>query len=381
MREPPLFAVPFEELTADHVADFLAGAGDEGLTWECKGNLKDHAWVRAEHVYIPACGFANGYEPGILIIGAERKHRKGPWMFPGLTPPDEEPVVWINRAVRSLRPVPNYRISDIWKMPGDRIAAAVLVEPTPEPPCITRDGRMFQRTSSETVTVSDPQVLARLIDRGDLARKRAENLASTAAFEAPVHVTHMPHAPHAWPATHGTITLALCALGYEPDISGRLFTTSFRDLIDDSCNRLRTNLGAPQPAHTFVRTSQERVVSRTTPRFQHELSRDWGAICTWDGAVAITCALLATTHDNLRDEILAPAWKVGTELLHALKPQGRVHVAMRSEALMVNDHLSQGHLVRTWSDDGRFDPAALSPMIDELRRANGETVWTDKPQQ
>jgi hypothetical protein len=75
-----------------------------------------------------------------------------------------------------LRPVPSFEVR-AWQISDDRAAAVVMVEPTPLPPCITTDGAIFERVSGRTVPAREPDTLARLYDRGEAARVRAESTA------------------------------------------------------------------------------------------------------------------------------------------------------------------------------------------------------------
>jgi hypothetical protein len=93
-----LFGVSWDGLERDHVTSFLAGAGDEGLTWEVKGDAKEGRWLRREQIEKAVSGFANSELGGILIIGAQED--EGGWDLTGLQPPSESEVALVSMFAR-----------------------------------------------------------------------------------------------------------------------------------------------------------------------------------------------------------------------------------------------------------------------------------------
>jgi hypothetical protein len=160
-----IFDKPLDQLTLDDVRAFLNEAGHEPLTWEVKGDEREGRWIRAPQVLQAVCAFANSDRGGVLLIGGHK--RRGPvgWDFPGLLAPHGEPGPILENWLRTgfVRP-PRTQVAT-W-VEGEHVAAAIAVWPTSDPPCVTRDGQVFQRTSGESVTVRDPVVLARLVDAG-----------------------------------------------------------------------------------------------------------------------------------------------------------------------------------------------------------------------
>ena len=127
------------------------------------------------------CGFANSHEGGFLMLGARWDSGDQEWRLDGVAF-EGEPILWISDVVRnSVRPRPSFDIT-AWAVDDGRHVAVVKIEPTPTPPCNT-NGVVYERVSGATVPVREPQRLAALFKRGDLAREAAETLALTAAVQ------------------------------------------------------------------------------------------------------------------------------------------------------------------------------------------------------
>ena len=90
-----------------HLRDFLANAGEEGLTWEAKGDEPREGGkrMRAEHLQRSACAFANQVG-GYVLIGVHRND--GHWEVPGIVAPAAEPELWLDQVLAGLRPIPRY---------------------------------------------------------------------------------------------------------------------------------------------------------------------------------------------------------------------------------------------------------------------------------
>jgi hypothetical protein len=378
-----LFGVPFDELDLERVRTFLAEAADEGLTWEAKGDHHSHRWVRPQQVYIPACGFANSHLPGVILLGADRDRETGRWKLNGLERPGgDEPTTWLTNVLRSaLRPIPRFAISQVWELPDDRVAVAVLVEPTPEPPCITRDGQVFQRTSGATVPVADPLVLARLYEGGDAARERAEAKAVNIAPGSPGLLAGMEGG--GWPDNRASVTVSAASVGYAPDIASRLFATAFRDgLLQEFERYLSPGHGEPNETGAIVRQRQDRVLARRAPRWDDAFQYFWGVVADWSGSVAVTCLTHGAGLTLFVEEILSPAWTVTTRLVDQLGGEGRQHVVVSLDKVPLSFSSTHQPVVsaaaRAWVDIVGEPPAsAIEAVTNELRRATGETVWVE----
>ncbi len=210
-----LFDVPWSRVDlADVQAFFDADPGDEGVTWEAKaddtkGRLHPDSLAKA------ACGLSNQIG-GYVLIGAKQERKGGPWTLPGITPPRDEPCLWVGKVLRSLNPAPRFD-AKAWTLADGRVVAAVLVEPVMQTPCMTRNGRIYERVSGETLPVEDPALLDRLFRRGEVARQRVEKFADRAAERA--------LAAPSWHAQRAVgFGLAIAPIGRETDdINSRLF--------------------------------------------------------------------------------------------------------------------------------------------------------------
>jgi hypothetical protein len=84
-----IFGFPWSDLRLEHVQAFLEDAGGESLTWEAKGTELPHPGTVAKHLV----GFANGLEPGYLLLGFEQAGDV--WKATGLKFPRNDPPVWV----------------------------------------------------------------------------------------------------------------------------------------------------------------------------------------------------------------------------------------------------------------------------------------------
>lgn len=220
-----LFDVPWRDLKRSDVEAFLDDAGEEGVTWEAKGKGRERDCPRPDTLLKAVCGLANQIG-GYLILGASRNDDK--WTFDGVKVPDDEPGLWIGRILRRLQPVPRFEVSEIFDIGEDNVAFVVKVEPVSAPPCMTPQGRVYERVSGETRPVEDPVLLDRLLRRGEQARGRAENYARRAAERAIV-------LPEWIPQRSVSIAVGLASVGRETeDISSRLFTGATHEAITKS---------------------------------------------------------------------------------------------------------------------------------------------------
>lgn len=176
-----LFDAPWHQLDADAIRAFLRTAGDEGVTWEAKAD-DARGKLHANSLRKAACGLANRVG-GYILVGAKRDRDTEQWSLPGIARPDREPELWVGRVLRDLRPVPDF-VPKLWPVDGDRIAGVVWVAPVTEPPCMTPQGQVYERVSSETLPVTDPTRLDALFRGGQQARGRAEHFAHRAAHRA-----------------------------------------------------------------------------------------------------------------------------------------------------------------------------------------------------
>jgi hypothetical protein len=397
-----LLAASWEELEQRHLEDFLHDAHDEGLTWEVKGDRKTSRWPRPEQVYEPACAFANSLDGGLLIIGAERRQdERGKaqtgWDLRGLLSPREEIPLWIGRQIDRLRPRPSHWPPKVWKVGEGRIAAAVLIEPVPDPPCVTPDGRVLQRTSGASIPVTDPTVLARLQERGQSARKQAEDTAEMVATWARDVPIKLQGGPAAWPVEVGHLTVGMAATGYESDIGSRLFHETFPERLRAARHELPAVRGAgpfDEPYHRRL-IGQGFVAGRFDPQFLDDFEHHWAVVAHWSGGVAITTSPYRDgAWDLIRDEALRPAFKVAADLVSALGGLGPRYCYVLAEpeppvpekrGLAVVHYASQPDPVfgregtARWIEEPEPTEDDLRYVLDELRRGAGEEVWLSDP--
>jgi hypothetical protein len=216
-----LFGVPWAQVELDQVKAFLADAEEEGVTWEAKADGEDSP-LHPGSIRKAACGLANQIG-GHLLLGVHRSKERG-WELPGITVPAEEPKLWVGQILRGLRPVPRFDVKS-WAVTAERIVAVAQIEPVAEPPCITPDGRVYERVSGETLPVKDPALLDRLFRRGVEAR-------ATAARRGPVAAGRALDAS-GWSFQRSIgLSVALAPIARESDdISSRLFVQSTRNAI------------------------------------------------------------------------------------------------------------------------------------------------------
>ena len=395
-----LFDAPWGQLERSHVEAFLDDASEEGVTWEAKGAGKGQSHPHSDSLRKAACGFANQIG-GYLIIGASRQD--GRWRLDGIKPPAEEPGLWIGQILRRLQPVPRFEVSDIFELDDQKVALVVKVEPVVNPPCMTPDGRVFERVSGETLPVEDPVLLDRLLRRGEHARGRAEHFARRAAERA----IALPD----WPTQHSmSISVGLASVGRETeDISSRLFTEPTHDALVKSIWEL---LGDVRPETIDISQRQDAYTAITdSPAHNHydvDNQTVVGIIRTsrflqanWDGSVAAG----AWFSDDLLqdaiypDQLISKCWReaaaigkrlggYGPAYLHVLiavaksgevevygqearvagrpPPKGTLYAKLPAETAM-------GRLLDTADPDEDI----INSLRRELQRAGG--IRTDEP--
>ena len=379
MRSP--FPVPLSALTVEHLRAFLAEADEEGVTWEAKadGPADKGKGLRPEHVRNGVCALANQIG-GHFIVGAAVRADAGEhvWDLVGVGIKDRDSGLWLDRAIRGLRPVPRYR-HKVFDLAEGRWAAVVEVEPLTQTPCMTSDGQVFERVSSESLRVTDPVRLAALFTRGERARERAETQAARAAQTL--------HRAGGQPVGVG-VTLGLAAASYEDDIGSRLFHSRFRDQLDEAFEqRLFTELSQHRPhpsqsRHAIRQSYVQRAYGfNSTGKPFSEVT--WRVRAQWDGGVAISAALTGSIlkHGSLFDMVLLPAWRLAADLVGALGGYGdaRLHLAIEVRAIAA--HLGDfyrglpGSVELTrWAEVDEPSGDLIGSVQRELQRAAG--LWS-----
>ena len=343
-----LFRVPWSDLDKPHVVRFLADAGDEGLTWEAKGDAKESRWLRREQIEKAVSGFANSQLGGVLVIGAERKEGDQGWVLTGLLPPDEDEVeLAISKVIRTgVQPIPAFRIK-VWPTTDGRKAAVLWIPPIDRPPVITRDGRVFERTTGATEPVKDPALLSRLFEAG----MEAERTAADKAMQASRRALNGPPGTIGdgdildWndaSSQQGRLCLGVAATAYEPSLKNRLHRLEYAKAIENLmradlvCARAMGNLPGDQYS---LRQSRESLSARLDPGFNTAHARRFVAVAHWDGSIGAAC--LETEGSSLElieKEVLAPLWSLACRLTLLLGGSGQLHLALCGSGPMHHGH-------------------------------------------
>lgn len=350
-------------------------AEDEGVTWEAKADGPDgRGRMRPEHVRNGVCALANQVG-GHFIVGAAK--REGGWELVGVDKRGE-PGLWLDRAIGGLRPLPRYA-HRVFPLEDGRWAAVVEVEPLTQTPCMTLDGQVFERVSSESVRVTDPGRLAQLFSRGERARERAEAQAGNA-----VRVLNQAVGQQLGVA----LTLGLAAASYESDIGSRLFHSRFRGQLDDAFeDRLFQDVSnkTPHPetsGHSIRQSYIQRVFGLDSDQ-RPFAEVAWVVRAQWDGAVGVSAVLTGSILKvgSLFDMVLLPGWRLAADLVAALGGYGdaRMHLAIevRASAAHLGDFyrgLPSSVEVTRWANVAEPSEDLIGSVQRELQRAAG--LWS-----
>lgn len=352
-----LFDVAWSETELEHVEGFLADADSEGVTWEAKADDERSA-LRPESIRKAVCGFANQIG-GYLILGA-RKLDDGGWELPGLRFTADEPDVWIGQVLRGLRPTPRFDVKT-WARSEGRVAAVILVEPVAESPCMTPQGRVYERVTGETLPVDDPALLDRLFRRGADARARIAALAPRATERA------LEASGWTFQKSVG-LSVALAPLGRETeDISSRLFTQETRQAMVEATWSLMLGLrpgGQPDGGVYSIQRQDSHAALIDFAEHRHcdaheELiatSRStWLTQASWDGTVAASLTLsdADVASGPQPEDIIAALWRVIVPLGRRLGGYGPCQLSVLIAVTKTPREVVQGTVVHA---GGRLPP-------------------------
>jgi len=377
-----LFDVAWPETELEHVERFLADADSEGVTWEAKADDK-RSPLRPDSIRKAVCGFANQIG-GYLILGA-RKSDDGGWELPGLRITADEPDVWIGQVLRGLRPTPRFAVKT-WVRSEGRAAAVILVEPVAEPPCMTPQGRVYERVTGETLPVDDPALLDRLFRQGADARARIAALAPRAAERA------LEGSGWTFQKSVG-ISVALAPLGRETeDISSRLFTQETRQSMVEATWSLMLGLrpnGQPDGGVSSKQRQDSHAVLIDFAEHRHWDANEkligtdrstWLTQANWDGTVAASLTLSdADVADGPQPEdIIAALWKAVTPLCGRLGGYGPCQLSVLIAVTKTTQDVARGAVVHA---GGRLPPEdslyAHMPATTQI----GRIVDLDEPKE
>jgi hypothetical protein len=318
-----ILSVPWERVGLEHLREFLDAADEEGVTWEAKaeepaGKDRDPARIQPKKIAQGVCALANQIG-GYFIVGALQED--GGWKLPGITRPSPEPGLWLDQIIGGLRPQPRFSHYH-WIVDEDRLVAVIRVEPLAQTPCMTRDGQVFERVSSESIKVKDPTRLSELFRRGRQARELTEagaHVASTELFEHPGVFDDRS----VW------VGLGMMAASYAPDIGSRLFRSQFNRAIHKGFGeRLCTEAGLAPPQTVEPIMRQSFVALEGGNDLHH-----WVVSAHWSGRVGVLAALAGemVLHQSLFDSFVIPAWNLAADLVEHLGGYGdaRVELSVR----------------------------------------------------
>lgn len=325
-----LFDVEWDRLERSHVERFLEGAGKEGVTWEAKGAGESGNSIRPDSLRKAACGLANQIG-GYLIVGATNTDDE--WKLDGIPRPADEPDLWLGQILRRLQPVPRFDVCDPFQLDDGKIALVARIEPVAVPPCMTPQGRIYERVSGETLPVEDPALLDQLFRRGEHARSRAEQFARQAA-EIAIEL------PNWIPERSISLCVGLASVGRETDdISSRLFAAPTHDLLAKGIWALH---GEPHAQGIDVSPTQDAyVASIDSPGFRQfevdnetvrSISRASHFIrASWDGSVAAGLWSGDDFQPSTADPegLIAQCWELAAEVSRHLGGYGPAYLSVR----------------------------------------------------
>jgi len=357
------FGPPFDRLELADVRQFFAEPRVEGLNWEAKGGQ-----IRSEHVRNSVCAFANGFLDAYLLLGVDRldpkARRQDPCRFEmnGWEPSGGEADTWVSSClIGGLDPRPFWETKS-WLVSGSRWVSVVLVRPTPNPPCITADGNVFERLPGLTSQVNRSEALRALLTRGKDARAVAEVTSSMALSYLWSGMPRMYQPP-------AMIGVAVAAPALAGDISSVLFRES-------SARSIRAIL---EPAFSlgYLQTDQ----SPDAMSFQGETPRRniaYAVRVAREGSVALAMAqqdmvagLTWIAQDQSRLERM---WGTANSIARSLGGYGPAHVSICGQEI-VGSNARLGQFARWSSVDADPDSATLAGIGRETARFLGRETW------
>ena len=354
MGFPQPFGEVWASLSLGDLETFLATAGEEALTWECKG-----AKVHPASVLRTAAGFANSELGGYLILGAT--WADGAWILSGadLVP---DVTAWLGSAVNRLSPRPHHD-AKTFTVEGTGARVVVLaIEPVSAPPCLTPDGGVFDRVVGQTVPVTDPGRLAALFARGDAAEQSVER-----AVGAALTADFVPRGGKGYDLP--VILVGLGALGDNLDHERTLFAKPFAELFRGVLNRWwGSGANHCRPQLTF---RQDGLAGSLECEF-HD-ARTVRLAARLDGVA--TLALYTGDPDGLPAacdrQLLGDIWGSIHDLLTGFAADVReVYLSMT----VLRNNSTGVPIARRFSLEEPVDPI-LDSINRDLRRARGEVVW------
>jgi hypothetical protein len=373
-----LFGAAWSNLAVEDVEAFLREADQEGVTWEAKADTEQSS-LRPDSIRKAACGFANQIG-GYLILGAHKAEGDG-WDLPGITPPADEPEVWLGKTLRRLRPEPRFAVKT-WLRAGDKIAIVIQIEPVAVPPCMTPQGRVYERVTGETLPVEDPILLDKLFRRGENARTRAAQLAPRAAKRA------LNASGWFFQKSVG-LAVGLAPLARETDdISSQLFTQETRNAMVQASWDLLLGLrpeGHPddvgqrqeQDAHAALLHFDEHRTWGVKDEVVATTRSTWLTQANWDGSVAASLTLSDgdVAQGPPPEEMIAALWRVVVPLCVRLGGYGPSQLSVVVAVTKTPQSIVAGQVAHA---PGRPPPDdSLYARLEETTQADRAVDLTD----
>ena len=338
----------------EDLADFLEDAGQEALTWECKGGE-----VHPGHVVKTAAAFANSELGGYLILGPV--WREGRWRLESPSVP-EDATAWVASAVDRLSPRPFYDARTL-DVPGGGRLVVVAIEASPVPPVLTPDGVIVERTVGQSPPVRDPARLAALFARGDAAEQaavRAAGDAITGIYKAGASEGRLP-----------AVAVGVAAIAENLDRESTLFTPAFVELMARVLGRWWDRGG--NDCRPRVDWHEDRLDGRLECVFHGDREARLAARLDGAASVALYDAGVGSGLGLVQDRALLEAlWSSARDLLTALAPDARQVVL--SLAATAPGPANVVSVERRISLEGDV-AGVLGSVHRELRRARGEPVY------
>ena len=363
-----IFGVSWQELDLEAIRRFFRDAGSEPLLWEAKGTDLNRGEIREQ-----VCGFANSHDGGYLILGATE--HGGAWTLDGV-PFSHDPPAWISDVIGNgtVTPYPDGLDTKAWPVGHGRLRRR-RVDPADAHPALEHPRPVFERVSGKTVPVTEPLRLAALFDRGDAARKTAQEKAKQIAMFA-INRANGEHRAQSFTQ----FGLGLAATGYQAGISSRLFSYSFEQGVLSSMSTVLTHDPTSRDIRWPIRgdMAQDRRSFATYPH--DELGALWVATISWNGGVSMFWSQGGRQGgvELACGEPLREAWLCLEEILSMLGAQGPRYLSLfMAGPMFLPDRVT--HMppknVQRGPLERDVNSTTLKSIERELRRATGEAVY------
>lgn len=374
-----IFGVPWDRLERADVEGFLSSASGEGLIWEGKaGDPLPKLHLKIRH---GVCGLANQLG-GVFIVGADQRVDRT-WHLPGVPRGGlkEDPHDWLCRVITGgLANPPRFEVK-CWQ-DGDQVTAAIRVERIAVPPCLTKDGLVFQRVVGETLRVRDPGILRALIRGGEVAREEAEAKALGA-------LPKWNDQSLAGPWTARRIDIALVPVLGDSNIEPRLYSAAFKERLLNVFNGFGLSPHQPQMPPIAGQQREGYVAWRGYVPDAGAADIEgmkWSILARWDGVFIGSFACHRESPNRYQPEdIIFLLWDGIAGLARFLIGSGDAERAPAHIALTITDGVFRigtdalsdgGRPVQRWVTLARPDHGGdLYDILAELRRGGGAEVF------